>query len=316
MSFPRVLFLGSAALFLLIGLWAGVKKMISVSSKTERTHNPSVAKQKAVTISQPILREGGRVPSLDIVDQLFTTGPNKLPIVETMTYESSPPWLKGRPAWIADYASHYATSCHFIARSLNGKADYFTQKIFPGSQFNVFRKDKNFQFYLLADLSRCKMAFYYIDLDADERVLLKTYPIGVGKPSSTPSGNLTPVGRFRLGDKIGVYKPGMMGLFQNLQVEMISVFGTRWIPFGSLIGEPSHFAKGLGLHGAPWIFDPKDNRWKENRNVIGSCESDGCIRMAFEDMEELFSIVITKPTIIEIVHRFEEAELPGREVSN
>lgn len=274
------------------------------------------ASQQNLTISRPLLQEGGDLPAVDLVPQLFTTGPGRLPIVETIVYESSVPWLKGRPAWIGDYASYYSTSRHFIARSLNGKPDYFTQKVLPGQQFNVFRKDKNFRFYLLADLSRCKMAFYYIDLDANERVLLKTYRIGVGKRSSTPSRNLTPIGRFMLGDKIAVYRPGIMGLFQDQQTEMIRVFGTRWIPFGSEIGQVSHSSKGLGLHGAPWNLDERESRWIESRNVVGSYESDGCIRMASEDMEELFSIVITKKqTMIEIVDRFEEAELPGKEVS-
>jgi lipoprotein-anchoring transpeptidase ErfK/SrfK len=158
------------------------------------------------------------------------------------------------------------------------------------------------------------MAFYYIDVDANSRVLLKTYRIGVGKQGATPSGNLTPIGRFILGDKIAVYNPGIMGLFQDKEVEMIRVFGTRWIPFGSEIGDVSHPAKGLGLHGAPCSFDEKGQRWVESRNVIGTYESDGCIRMLSEDIEEIFSIVITKkPTIIEIVNRFEEAEIPGIE---
>ena len=91
------------------------------------------------------------------------------------------PWLKGRPAWIADYAAYYNTSRHFIARSLNGKPDYFSQKVSQGSSFNVFRKDKNIQFFLLVDVSRCKMGFYYIDLDTNESILLKTYRVGLGR---------------------------------------------------------------------------------------------------------------------------------------
>lgn len=270
-------------------------------------------------MTEPLVQEKGILPALDRVGELFRTEGPKLPIVETIVYESGVPWLKGRPAWIGDYASYYSTSRHFIARSLNGKPDYFTQKISPGRKFNVFRKDKHFQFYLLADISQCRMAFYYIDLDTHERVLLKTYRIGVGKKSETPSGSLTPVGKYMLGDKIAVYKPGIMGLFHDETVEMIRVFGTRWLPFGKEIGKteaspPKTFQRGLGIHGAPWNFDSKESRWVESRQMIGCYESAGSIQMAFEDMEELFAIVITRPTIVEIVKSIHGAQLPGMEV--
>lgn len=301
------------AIFVIIGVTAGIKKF---SSSKPAVVEKKIAEKplKPLTVSKPVIQESGDLPMVSRIDELFSTGGRKLPIVETISYESSVPWLKGRPAWIGDYASYYATSRHFIARSLNGKADYFTQKISPGKKFNVFRKDKNFQFYLLVDLSRCKMAFYYIDLDANERVLLKTYTIGVGKKSDSASGSLTPVGRYQLGDKIAVYRPGIMGLFHDKQVEMIRVFGTRWLPFGKELGKETPPAKGLGIHGAPWDFDKKNNRWVEIRQAVGSTESDGCIRMTFEDMEELFSIVITKPTVVDIVKNFKEAQLPGVEV--
>jgi hypothetical protein len=311
LKFPRILLLGSLALFVIIGGAAGVKKFTAFKPK-DAPQKVTIAPPKPLSSSKPTVAESGDLPTVNRIEELFSTGDKKLPIVETISYESTVPWMKGRPAWIGDYASYYSTSRHFIARSLNGRADYFTQKISPGRFFNVFRKDKNFQFYLLADLSRCKMAFYYIDLDANQRVLLKTYKIGVGK--KTESGSLTPVGRYQLGDKIAVYKPGIMGLFQDKQVEMIRVFGTRWLPFGKELSKGTPPAKGLGIHGAPWDFDKKGNRWIELRQAASGYESDGSINMSFEDMEELFSIVITKPTVVDIVRTFKEANLPGIEV--
>jgi len=50
--------------------------------------------------------------------------------------------------------------------------------------------------------------------------------------------------------------------------------------------------------------------------VVGQYESDGCIRLSHEDMEELFSVIITKPTLIEIVKNSKDAKLPGVEVSS
>lgn len=313
MNFPKILLLGSAALFIVIGGTAALKKFNGTGPEALK-EKLTVKAAKPLTVSKPQVQETGDIPMVNRMDELFSTGDKKLPIVETLSYESSVPWLKGRPAWIGDYASYYATSRHFIARSLNGKADYFTQKVSPGKLFNVFRKDKNFQFYLLVDLSRCKMAFYYIDLDANERVLLKTYRIGAGKQADTPSGSLTPLGRYQLGDKIAVYKPGIMGLFHDQEVEMIKVFGTRWLPFGKELGKETTPVKGLGIHGAPWDFNKKSNRWVEMRQAVGTHESDGCIRMTFEDMEELFSIVVTKPTVVDVVRNFKEAQLPGVEV--
>jgi hypothetical protein len=310
LKFPRILLLGSLALFLVIGASAGIKKFSKPKELTEK--KAVLPPPKALSVSKPTLKESGDLPAVNRISELFDTKGSKLPIVETISYESTVPWLKGRPAWIGDYASYYSTSRHFIARSLNGKADYFTQKVSPGKLFNVFRKDKNFQFYLLVDLSLCKMAFYYIDLDANERVLLKTYRVGLGKKNEL--GNLTPVGRYQLGDKIAVYKPGIMGLFHDKQVEMIRVFGTRWLPFGRSLGPETSSVKGLGIHGAAWDFNKKENRWVELRQSVGTYESDGCIRLAYEDMEELFSIVITKPTVVDIVGHFKEAHLPGVEV--
>ena len=59
------------------------------------------------------------VPEADRVDELFNRQDPKFPIVETIPYRSRVAWQKGRPAWLSDYAAHYKTSRHFIARSLN-----------------------------------------------------------------------------------------------------------------------------------------------------------------------------------------------------
>lgn len=255
--------------------------------------------------------------SLDQIDRianLFALDSSRLPIVETISYTSRVPWMKGRPAWISDYASYFNTSRHFIARSLNKKIDYFTQKVGPGDRFNVFKKDKNIRFHLLIDLGQKKMRFYYVDQDANERMLLKTYKVGLGRiDTSRKSGSLTPLGKYELGERIAIYKPGTMGFFQEKKVEMIKIFGTRWIPFEKELENCTESAKGLGIHGAPWTQDTVSGNLIEDKSKIGKNESDGCVRLAQEDMEELFAIIITKPTTIEIVRNFQEANLPGVE---
>ena len=320
MSFARIFIVMVVALFGFIGYKAVVKKRsekqtehisipiqpkgIEATSKTNPKdngnsylikHDPSKAIQTAKKV-----QEDDQDEKIDRVWQLFTTSKDKLPIVETISYSSRAPWIKGRPAWIADYASHYMTSRHFIARSLNGKVDYFTQKVGPGDRFNVLRTDKNINFYLLVDITRLKMWFYYLDLDLNEKVLLKTYKIGVGRLDSNGE-SLTPVGKYLLGDKIAIYKPGTIGNFQNQPVEMIQVFGTRWMPFKDEIGDCAKPAKGYGIHGAPCVLDVESKEIKEMKESIGQFDSDGCIRLLKDDVEELFAVVITRPTIVEIV---------------
>lgn len=308
LSAPKWIFVGTAILFSVIGVAAAFKKKSKPLAVPDRVIETPV-------IAVPIRASKEGLPNIDRVFQLFTTGASKLPIVETVRYSSSVSWLKGRPAWIADYAAHYNTSRHFIARSLNGKPDYFSQNVSEGSQFNVFRKDKKIHFFLLVDVARCKMAFYYVDKDTQERILLKTYSVGLGRVDpSRPSGTATPLGRYTLGNRVAIYQPGMMGFYQDRQVEMVQVFGTRWIPLDQEVERVTSLAKGYGLQGAPWLPD-RSGKLVENRGAIGVYESNGCIWMTSEDIEELYSIVLTKPTFIEIVKDFHEAKLPGVEVA-
>lgn len=346
MTVPKWILFGSVTLFSVIGITAFIKRgnrhpsLINASQSADhqmaiaRSETPIVSvplshshpilppevigkkKSENMVPARPVVIAKEDFPSIDRIFQLFSTSSSKLPIVETITYTSSVSWLKGRPAWIADYATHFNTSRHFIARSLNGKPDYFSQKVSEGSRFNVFRRDKNIQFFLLVDVSRCKMGFYYIDLDTNERVLLKTYQVGLGRlDASKPSGTLTPLGRYAFGERVAIYQPGMTGFYQDQKVEMMQVFGTRWIPLDREVERTTASAKGYGVQGAPWRLDKETHQLLENRSVIGAYDSDGCIRMYAEDIEELFSIVLTKPTFIEIVKNFHEAKLPGTEVA-
>lgn len=315
----RFFLLASVALFVFIGVAGAMKK------KTEK-HEPAQTQVKEEVLvyeeEQEIAEDQERQEeevvlardSIDRIRGLFTTGPSKLPIVETIRYTSRVPWLKGRPAWITDYASYFKTSRHFIARSLNGKPDYLTQRVASGNKFNVLSIDKKISFYLLVDISRLKMHFYYLDEGTDERVLLKTYDVGLGrKDANSPSGCLTPTGKYRLGEKVAIYKPGVHDFFQDEDIEMIQVFGTRWIPFEEEIEGCIADAKGYGIHGAPWFHRSEDGELYEDRETIGKFDSDGCIRLNQNDVEELFAIVISRPTTIEVVKHFKDAKLPGWE---
>ncbi|MCY3973965.1 MAG: L,D-transpeptidase [Simkaniaceae bacterium] len=256
---------------------------------------------------------------VDLVWRLFTTGKEKFPVVETLSYKTRVPWLTGRPAWISDYASRYRTSRHFIARSLHekrgDKRNYDMQNPEPGDRFNVFASDVDLQFHLVVDLSRCKMWFYYHDLGVDERVLLRIYSIGLGRfDPHSPSGLLTPKGSFLLGDRVAIYKPGIYGRVPGGEGEMVTVFGTRWLPFIERGEGKKAGVRGYGFHGIPWTYDEGHKTFREDTETIGKYESDGCIRLRREDIEELYAIVISRPTFVEVVSDYRDADLPGKEV--
>lgn len=341
MTFPKLLAIIAFVLFVIIGIavyfkedkYPGIPieatvfapleveldKEIRIVSSTESIARQEIPNQSDNHIELlavgklPTSSNTPLPPEVDRIEQLFSkTGP-RLPIVETITYKSRAGWQKGRPVWLSDYASHYGTSKHFIARSLNGKKDYFKQDVAEGDRFNVLRPGKKINFYLLIDTSRNKMWFYYIDLGTNERVLLKTYLVGLGRfDNSKASGMLTPLGKYTLGSKIAIYKPKMMGFYNGAKTEMIRVFGTRWLPFDKDLGGSTAPAAGFGIHGVPWMTGDQ-GELVENLSSLGKYESDGCIRLSTNDMEELYAIVITRPTIVELVKDFYEAKLPGVE---
>lgn len=319
MNLPRLLLIVSITLFAIIGILALFKSnstsdhpvalplITEIPINQNISYSPASPKETANEQIVQVEKPAVVLPDANRIEQLFSTNGTQLPIVETITYKSHVSWLKGRPAWLSDYANHYSTSRHFIARSLNGKPDYFDQDIAEGNRFNVFKTNKNFEFNLIVDTSRCCMWFYYTDLDTKEKILLKKYQVGLGRlDSSKASGLLTPLGKYSLGDRIAIYKPKVMGNYLGQKKEMITIFGTRWIPFEKEMGTCTLPAKGFGLHGTPWKAD-KSSELIDQAVGIGKYESDGCIRLATSDIEELFAIIITKPTTIEIVRDFTDS---------
>ncbi len=289
----------------------------SLESSAENSVSKISSSNTQISDYQPVKgsKSGFVLPKIDRMSQLFTTGSNKFPIVETVSFSPKVSWLEGRLAWIADYASHFKTSRHFIARSLNGKADYFSQQVSHGSKFNVYSTNRPFDFHIAIDLSSCQMALYYHDNLTNERVMLKTYDVGIGrKESANFTESLTPKGVFKIGSKIAIYKPGVMGTFQDKKVEMIRIFGTRWLPFEPVDPSFSSPHRGLGIHGLPWQDSEDGENIQENLTSIGSYSSDGCIRLSKDDIEELFAVVITKNCYVHIADTIQDMQLPGNEV--
>ncbi len=277
-----------------------------VLEQTIRVVEPKVLEPQVVKpIEKPKPKEADPL-EVDRVEELFNITGKKLPIVETIVYKSHVPWNKGKLAWLSDYASHYHTSRHFIARSRNGKPDYLKQDLAEGDKFNVLKPDIKLQFNAIIDLNRSKMWLYYNDLDNGSKELIKTYLVGLGRSALTPSG------QYLLGDRIATYKPGQFGTHNGAKVELIRIFGTRWIPFSKELGPNPGSPRGLGMHGVPWKENEK-GELVEDTSSLGKFQSDGCIRLSTNDMEELYSIVITKPCVVEIVNDFSAATFPVAE---
>lgn len=245
----------------------------------------------------------------DAIAQLFSRG-SDCPIVETLRYSSRPTWKPHKQAWLIDYASHYKTPIDFIIRSITGRIGMDAPAINEGQQFNVLKKDSSFYFYLVISFATKKLRLYYVLPQENKAVYLKSFPVCLGRKDATKtSGSLTPFGIFRLGSRVACFKPKMMGTYKGSRIEMITVFGTRWIPFDVEIAHCTDQSKGIGIHGAPMSYSADHGRLEEDVSSIGTFASDGCIRLRRQDVEELFSVISSRMTYVELISDFRESSL-------
>lgn len=296
-------------LLLVVTLVVGVVKKrrqpaLSTTNEVTSTKNEAMAD---LAIDQWPLPLDTKTAACDSLGSLFIPSPKQAPIVKTIHYTPYVPWIKGRAAWIADYAAHYETSKHFIARSLSrNRPLYSRSEIAEGDRFNVLRRDKPFAFHLLVDLSRCQAWFLYRDTQTKKESLLKSYAVCVGRlDASAVSGSLTPIGTYKLGHRVGIYRVGTKGDFRGERIEMVRVFGTRWVPFLEEVCDCSEPAKGYGIHGMPWEGTPP----KESTDPLRAYSSDGCIRFRQADIEEIFAIILARDATIEIVRHLPKERL-------
>ena len=231
---------------------------------------------------------------------------NRPDIVKTINYEVFPTWKAPEYAWLSHYAVHYKTTTHFIRRSC-GKP-YTSGDLEINQKFNVLRDDIGLEFKLVVDLSRSKMLFFY--KTTSELGLLNIYDVVLGaRDHNSVSHSLTPLGIYSLGmDEVNIHKKGDMVLYDNKEVESIEIFGTRWIPFKNEISGCSKPAKGYGIHGYPII--------KNVEVDVEPYSSLGCIRMKNQECEELFSIILTKPTEVELLLDYHHSNVYQRYIDD
>lgn len=146
-------------------------------------------------------------------------------------------------------ASYYGTTVDFIRRANRLKSD----TIHPGKTLKV----PNGNYNVVIDKSQRQLL-----LTANNE-FIKLYPIATG------SNNSTPVGEFKIINKIENpvwYHEGAIVPPDSPE----NILGTRWMGINK---------KGYGIHGSD---DP---------TPIYEQETAGCIRMLNEDVEELFAII-------------------------
>jgi hypothetical protein len=349
MSLPRLFFLVSFLLFSVIGALTLMKRngvdtpkqslsetpvvkispeslhetvdLTLLNAEQKKQQVPSarlIGNKELVAIAEPTQEGPLSSSSLVVIDhedeqeaiqQLFVKG-SACPIVETVRYSSRVSWKPKKQAWLVDYASYYKTPVDFIIHSITGAVGKNAPAIQEGQQFNVFKRDAAFYFHMVISFSSKKMRLYYVLPKENRVVFLKSYPICLGrKDSSKVSGSLTPFGVFQLGSRVACFHPKMMGNHKGARVELIQVFGTRWIPFETEIDCCTEPAKGLGIHGAPLVYNATTGQLEENNSGIGDFVSDGCIRLKRNDVEELFSVISTRPSYVEIVSEFRNSQL-------
>ncbi|MEM8628498.1 MAG: L,D-transpeptidase [Chlamydiota bacterium] len=321
MRFPKIFLLGTGLLFLsILVLSLGKKKKQGNFENVTKLHRPLIEISLPEDRSSSACRETEEnlliendLPEANLVDRLFKTDNSKLPIVETITYTSQVPWLVGRCAWIADYASYYETSRYFIARSLQQQDCYSWHGVAPGDQFNVLSLKKAIEFHLILDLSRSRIWFYYLDLEKNARTLLKTYQAGIRPTAQQERAEcLIEPGIYRVGEEVAVYQPGIMGYALEEKVEMVRVFGTRRLPCKPVEQRGEQAGHAFAIQGLPQL-EGSQRDCGEDANMLAKGRSGKAVQMARQDIEELFAIVITKPTFVHVVSDFYEAKLPGTE---
>ncbi|MBI4706935.1 MAG: L,D-transpeptidase family protein [Candidatus Omnitrophica bacterium] len=161
---------------------------------------------------------------------------------------------------LAKIAAEFKTTTDLIKKSNNLSSD----TIIPGRKIKVW----NAPFSIVVDKSQ-----NILFLKSGEEVV-KTYIVATGKNNSTP------IGVFKIVDKIPNppwFKPGVAQPIPAGNPE--NILGTRWLA----LSVPSY-----GIHGTT---EPQS---------LGKQVTQGCVRMANQDVEELYTIV-PKGTEVTIV---------------
>lgn len=141
--------------------------------------------------------------------------------------------------------------------------------IHPGQTLYILKGD----WKLVAYRSQYKMLVYNGDK------LFKVYRIAIGKEGRTPQGS------FLIDDK--VKEPPFRDIPYSGDAKTGNPLGTRWMRLKPIEDTPADLA-GYGIHGT----------W--NNDSLGKPASNGCLRMANSDVEELFDLLPMKAETVRV----------------
>ena len=140
--------------------------------------------------------------------------------------------------------------------------------IFPGKTLYIYTGAWNIK------VIKSKFKLYLYDGDD----LFKIYSVGIGKQGRTPSGSFVIYTKQK--EPIW-YNDGKAIAYGSKE----NVLGTRWMSLKP-IGDTNSHLRGYGIHGT----------WKPE--TIGTKSSNGCIRMKNNDVDELYTIIPYKTSVI------------------
>ena len=140
--------------------------------------------------------------------------------------------------------------------------------IFPGKTLYIYTGAWSIK------VSKSKFKLYLYDGDD----LFKIYSVGIGKQGRTPSGSFVIYTKQK--EPIW-YNDGKAIAYGSKE----NVLGTRWMSLKP-IGDTNSHLRGYGIHGT----------WQPE--TIGTKSSNGCIRMKNNEVDELYSIIPYKTSVI------------------
>ncbi|MCH2175164.1 MAG: L,D-transpeptidase family protein [Lentisphaeria bacterium] len=173
---------------------------------------------------------------------------------------------RGDSLW--EISKKTGASMSVIAQSNNLSLD--NPRIYPGQVLRIYSGDW---------VIRISKNQYTMQVFDGER-LVKVYRIGTGRQDRTPVGKFVVTGK----EKNPVWYPGGTPVAAD---DPRNPLGTRWMALKGTTPDTVHY-RGYGIHGTK---DPES---------IGKMESNGCIRMVNQQVENLYDYILPGvPVIIE-----------------
>lgn len=177
--------------------------------------------------------------------------------------------------YLGPVARRYKVTHQLLEQINNVKAE----RIWVGQKLKMIKGP----FHALVDKSEYRMDMLLVEPDGT-RVLLASYPVGLGEEGSTPVG----MWRVRAGGKVTnpSWRNPRTGEAFTAD-DPLNPIGEYWVGLEG-IDDRTRDQKGYGIHGT---IDPKS---------IGTQASMGCIRMRDQDLAEVYHLLVDGDSTVEV----------------